>query len=153
MTALTTEETMAAALLLERDTWRGLFGHLLDDIDLPPDPVVEAAWIEECERRLTEMREGRVQGIPGHVVLARIRRLARKPPPPRPNVHLGGRELTASEVVKACLEMRVEDRLELCGRYLAQTRGSEAVRRETIWFEDSERWLGHARDEVAKRGS
>ncbi len=33
----------------------------------------EAAWVEEAERRLAEMREGKVKGIPGEQVFARAR--------------------------------------------------------------------------------
>ena len=33
----------------------------------------EAAWVEEAERRLAEMRSGKVKGIPGEQVFARAR--------------------------------------------------------------------------------
>ncbi len=42
----------------------------LDDTD---DGDVDALWIEEAERRLSEIREGKVQAVPAERVFAEIR--------------------------------------------------------------------------------
>ncbi len=38
-------------------------------------PEIEAAWRPVVARRVAEIRSGKVQGIPGDVVAARIRRI------------------------------------------------------------------------------
>ena len=42
------------------------------------DPAVEAAWKTEVGRRLREIEEGKVEGIPLEESLARIREMAQK---------------------------------------------------------------------------
>jgi len=39
------------------------------------DPEIEAAWKSEIERRVEEIRSGKVQGIPGEEVSSRIRKI------------------------------------------------------------------------------
>jgi putative addiction module component (TIGR02574 family) len=39
-----------------------------------PDPAVDEAWAVEAQRRLEEIRSGKVQGIPGDQVMAELRR-------------------------------------------------------------------------------
>lgn len=43
----------------------------------PSEAECEAAWIEEVDRRIREVREGKVQEIPGEEVMARARALLR----------------------------------------------------------------------------
>jgi putative addiction module component (TIGR02574 family) len=53
-------------------------GELLDRLteDLHgSDPEIEAAWQTEIGRRLEEIQSGKVQGIPGEEVSARIRKI------------------------------------------------------------------------------
>lgn len=38
------------------------------------EPEIEAAWKSEIDRRVEEIQSGKVQGIPGEEVSARIRR-------------------------------------------------------------------------------
>jgi len=50
---------------------------LLRTLNLP-DPEIDSEWAETAKTRLAELRSGRVKGIPGDQVLARIRaRVAR----------------------------------------------------------------------------
>ena len=39
------------------------------------DPEIEAAWQIEIARRVEEIQSGKVQGIPGEEVLARVRKI------------------------------------------------------------------------------
>ena len=39
------------------------------------DPEIEAAWKAEIDRRIEEIQNGKVQGIPGEEVSARIRKI------------------------------------------------------------------------------
>lgn len=38
-----------------------------------PESVVDSAWMEVAQRRLDELRAGRVEAIPGEAVFERIR--------------------------------------------------------------------------------
>jgi putative addiction module component (TIGR02574 family) len=46
---------------------------LLEELDGPPDPDVEAAWLEEIQRRSRELDEGSVKAVPAKEVFARLR--------------------------------------------------------------------------------
>lgn len=48
---------------------------LIGELDGPPDPDIEKAWIAEANRRHQELLEGRVKGIPGEQVFADVRAL------------------------------------------------------------------------------
>jgi len=48
---------------------------LLGELDGPPDPDIEKAWIAEAKRRHQELLDGRVKGIPGEQVFANVRAL------------------------------------------------------------------------------
>lgn len=54
----------------ERDE---LLRALVADLDSPADPNVEKAWLEEAQRRYRELVEGKVRGVPGHLVFDRLR--------------------------------------------------------------------------------
>lgn len=41
---------------------------------LGPDPETDELWAKEIQRRLDEIRSGKVQGIPGEQVMADLRR-------------------------------------------------------------------------------
>jgi putative addiction module component (TIGR02574 family) len=41
----------------------------------PRDPEVEAAWQAEIDRRIGEIQSGKVQGVPGEGVSARVRKI------------------------------------------------------------------------------
>lgn len=51
-----------------------LVGRLTEDLH-SSDPAIEDAWMAEIDRRLEEIQTGKVQGIPGEEVSARIRRM------------------------------------------------------------------------------
>ena len=48
---------------------------LVGELDGPPEPGVEKAWIAEAKRRHQELLEGRVKGVPGEQVFANVRAL------------------------------------------------------------------------------
>ena len=48
---------------------------LIGELDGPPEPDIERAWIAEAKRRHQELLEGRVKGIPGEQVFLNIRTL------------------------------------------------------------------------------
>lgn len=48
---------------------------LIGELDGPPEPGVEKAWIAEAKRRHQELLEGRVKGIPGEQVFTIVRTL------------------------------------------------------------------------------
>ena len=76
---LTWEELLEQALQLPDDEQeriaRALYENLAaKDDDDDEDPVeVEAAWAEEIERRVEEIRNGTVKTIPADVVVAELR--------------------------------------------------------------------------------
>ena len=51
-----------------------LVGRLTEDLH-SSDPETEAAWKAEIDRRIEEIQNGNVQGIPGEEVSARIRKI------------------------------------------------------------------------------
>jgi putative addiction module component (TIGR02574 family) len=50
-----------------------LVGRLTEDLHTS-NPEIEAAWKSEINRRIEEIQSGKVKGIPGEKVLARIRK-------------------------------------------------------------------------------
>lgn len=50
-----------------------LIRYLIDSLHEDGECEVDAAWEEELNRRVEEMRSGRVQGIPAREVIAEIR--------------------------------------------------------------------------------
>jgi putative addiction module component (TIGR02574 family) len=74
---MTTEEIAAAALKLERGERAKLASRLIRSLDaeeaeLSPEEW-ERVWAEEVDRRLEDLRQGRVKGVPGEEVFARAR--------------------------------------------------------------------------------
>ena len=51
-----------------------LVGRLTEELHTS-DPEIEVAWKTEIERRVEEIQSGKVQGIPGEEVSARIRKI------------------------------------------------------------------------------
>ncbi len=47
-----------------------LLRSLVEDLAAPADPTVDAAWLEESQRRGREMLEGRIAGVPAEKVLS-----------------------------------------------------------------------------------
>ena len=50
-----------------------LLRDLIADLDGGMDEDVEKAWLEEAERRYTELKEGKVESVPAEEVFARAR--------------------------------------------------------------------------------
>jgi hypothetical protein len=48
---------------------------LIADAAKDIDPEIETAWGDEALRRIKEMEDGKVQGIPGDVVAAKIHKI------------------------------------------------------------------------------
>ena len=46
---------------------------LMAELDAPLDADLERAWLNEAQKRYRELAEGRVQGVPGHLVFDRLR--------------------------------------------------------------------------------
>jgi putative addiction module component (TIGR02574 family) len=55
-----------------------LLRSLWEELDGPPDPDVEAAWLEEIQRRDLELEQGKVQSIPAEEVFRRLRSMPKK---------------------------------------------------------------------------
>jgi putative addiction module component (TIGR02574 family) len=51
---------------------------LWEELDGPPDVAVDAAWLEEVQRRSREIDEGLVESIPAEEVFARLEALTKK---------------------------------------------------------------------------
>lgn len=47
---------------------------LIAELDAPADTNVERAWLETSQRRYRELIEGKVKGVPGPLVFARLRK-------------------------------------------------------------------------------
>ena len=58
---------------LERDDQEQLLRALLEELDGPPDPDVERAWLEEAQRRSRELDTGAIDTIPAEEVFAGAR--------------------------------------------------------------------------------
>ena len=72
--ALTLEQIVAETRQWPPEKVGELVGRLTEDLH-SGDPETEGAWKEEIRRRITEIEEGKVQGIPGEQVSDRIRRI------------------------------------------------------------------------------
>lgn len=58
---------------LSREEKIDLLRRLLAELDGPSDPDVERAWLETAQRRYREIVDGKVEGVPGPLVFARLR--------------------------------------------------------------------------------
>jgi hypothetical protein len=55
-----------------------LFRSLREELDGPPDPDVEAAWLKEVRRRDLELERAEVESIPAEEVFQRLRSTLKK---------------------------------------------------------------------------
>ena len=67
------EEILRAALLLSPSERAMLADHLLASLDAPNQKEIDEAWAEEAERRMQEIRDGKVQTIDGEQVMQELR--------------------------------------------------------------------------------
>jgi putative addiction module component (TIGR02574 family) len=72
------EELGARIKLLDIEDKYALLRDLMDELDAPPDPEIERLWIEEANRRLRDIEEGRVDLIDGETVFEEIRELVKR---------------------------------------------------------------------------
>lgn len=70
--ATTTNELFQRALSLKEDERAALASLLLESLDMEVEKGVEAAWLEEVERRMAELDSGAAKGIPWEDVKARL---------------------------------------------------------------------------------
>ena len=70
---MTLDELETEALKLDPVERVELAERLLGGADPTPPEEIERLWIAEAERRLAELREGRVQDVPAEEVFARVR--------------------------------------------------------------------------------
>lgn len=77
---MTIDVVIEQALKLSVEERTELVKRLLDSLDeaTPADPDREAAWTEVLDRRLREIRQGRVETIDAAEVIARARAAARR---------------------------------------------------------------------------
>lgn len=68
------EEIVAQTRQLSREELAELVDLLTVEMSAEPSPEHEAMWVQEAERRLEELRSGRVKAVPGEDVLARARK-------------------------------------------------------------------------------
>lgn len=66
------ERVIEQALSLPADLRLNLIEMLMLSLNLPLNDEVDRLWVEEAERRLTQIDEGKVKLIPGDEVFARI---------------------------------------------------------------------------------
>ena len=61
-------------LSLPADQRIDLADRILESLNAPTDPEIDALWAVEAERRVKEIKDGQVELIPGDKVFARIHR-------------------------------------------------------------------------------
>jgi hypothetical protein len=137
------ELALAAAKKLSPGSWGFLFDQLFADIELEPDPEIEAAWLAEAERRLREADES--CWIPAEVVFAEIRRSLNRPRKPRPPIVVNGVAVPVPEVIESCCALPIAERVALAEWYLSREETSGTKRHTATWLEDSTRWLAKVR--------
>ncbi len=64
------------ALSLPADQRLALARHLLDSVDLEPEPGAEAAWEAEIARRIARFDAGESKTVPASEVFAQLREIA-----------------------------------------------------------------------------
>jgi putative addiction module component (TIGR02574 family) len=67
------DEILSAALSLSPGARAMLAGHLLESLDAENQKRIDAIWGQEAERRMQEIREGKVQPIDGELVMRELR--------------------------------------------------------------------------------
>jgi putative addiction module component (TIGR02574 family) len=67
------EQIAEAALARPSDARALLADRLVESLDPLTDPDVRGAWAAESQRRLDEIRSGKVKAIPAEEVFSRIR--------------------------------------------------------------------------------
>lgn len=68
---MSTQDMLKQALQLDPQQRFELAEGILHSLD-QPDPIMDAIWIEEAERRLAAYRVGKVRGIPAEDVFGAL---------------------------------------------------------------------------------
>jgi len=71
---LTVEQIAEEALALPSEARALLADRLAESLDPAEDGYIHQLWVKEAQRRLDDVRSGRVQTIPGEEALAQVRR-------------------------------------------------------------------------------
>jgi putative addiction module component (TIGR02574 family) len=66
-------ELESKALRLPRRERARLAQRLISSLDAEPDADVDNLWLQEAERRLDELKSGKVAGIPAQKVIRKAR--------------------------------------------------------------------------------
>ncbi len=70
---IATDKLLEEALLLPADERASLVEKLLQSLNLPTEAEVNRLWVEEAERRVSQIEAGEVEVIPGEQVFTKIR--------------------------------------------------------------------------------
>jgi putative addiction module component (TIGR02574 family) len=74
---VTTDEIVSAALKLDRKERAYLASQLIQSLDVEEEKLSpeewERLWAQEIDRRMEELRQGKVNAVPGEEVFARAR--------------------------------------------------------------------------------
>ncbi|MGB5054368.1 MAG: addiction module protein [Nitrospirales bacterium] len=70
---IATDKLLEEALLLPADERASLVEKLLQSLNLPTEAEINRLWVEEAERRVSQIERGKVELIPGEQVFATIR--------------------------------------------------------------------------------
>jgi putative addiction module component (TIGR02574 family) len=75
--AISREDLFRKALALDESDRAELVGLLIDSLDPETEQSVEAAWLQEVDRRARELDSGTVQTIPWEIARERLLRAPR----------------------------------------------------------------------------
>jgi len=67
------DEILSAALSLPPGARAMLAGHLLESLDRENQKRIDAIWADEAEKRMQQIRDGKVQTIDGEQVMRELR--------------------------------------------------------------------------------
>ena len=71
--SMLSEKIVDDALSLPADMRLALIERLLQSLNIPTQPDIDAQWAEEAERRIQQVAAGEVEAIPGEHVFDEIR--------------------------------------------------------------------------------
>jgi putative addiction module component (TIGR02574 family) len=71
--AITNDKVIEGALSLPADIRLKLIEKLLRSLNLPIDEEIDRLWAEEAERRVSQVKEGKVKLVSGEEVFSKIR--------------------------------------------------------------------------------
>lgn len=72
------DEILSAALSLSPGARAMLADHLLESLDSDDQKRIDEIWAQEAERRMQEIRDGKVEPIDGELVMRELRARRRR---------------------------------------------------------------------------